>query len=423
MARTLTIIRALVGLALLSWATVGGAHLLPNSEVAIAVGRTHLEISLRIPAGELAAARPDLAGAMRRSGPLTAASDIPAYLQRHLRLAGLDGRPWTVRFETGSVSASAPAEISAIFVARPPDGGSPRRFAIVYDGVIEQAPGHFALVYLAQDFAGGQLAEDRQLLGGLRRGGDRIEIDLGRPDLLRGFRSAVLLGMHHIAEGHDHLLFLIILLLAAPLRAQNGRWAAASDGRGTARLLVGIVSAFTIGHSLTLIGGAGFGLSLPAQPVEILIALSILISAVHAWRPVFAGREAIVAGGFGLVHGLAFATLIGHIGIDPWHQAIAIAGFNIGIELVQLLVVAATLPALLLLARTQGYGPIRRGIAAFAGLVATCWIVERAVGAPFAPAQALDRLFTAAPYVLVALTIFGCAAPLLRRFTSGSRTS
>ncbi len=106
-----------------------------------------------------------------------------------------------------------------------------------------------------------------------------------------------------------------------------------------------MVTAFTIGHSITLIGGAFFGWALPSRPVEVLIAISILVSAIHACRPLFPGREAWVAGGFGLVHGLAFATLIGRFGLEPLQKAQSILGFNLGIELVQLGVVLAILPA------------------------------------------------------------------------------
>src|SRR5438045_3779903 len=110
--------------------------------------------------------------------------------------------------------------------------------------------------------------------------------------------------------------------------------------RCTLGRLAGVVSAFTLGHSVTLIGGAFFGWRLPAQPVEVAIAVSILVSAVHAARPLFAGREPWVAAGFGLVHGLAFATVIGNFGLDPLEKAQSILGFNLGIELVQLAVVA-----------------------------------------------------------------------------------
>jgi hypothetical protein len=112
----------------------------------------------------------------------------------------------------------------------------------------------------------------------------------------------------------------------------------------------------------------------------VLIAVSILVSAVHALRPLFPGREAFVAGGFGLVHGLAFATMIAGYGVDPLHTALTVLGFNLGIEVMQLAVVAATVPWLLVLARTSAYGAVRTAGAVISGVAALGWIGERALG-------------------------------------------
>jgi hypothetical protein len=117
-------------------------------------------------------------------------------------------------------------------------------------------------------------------------------------------------------------------------------------------------------------------------PVEIGIALSILVSAIHAWRPVFPGREPWVAAGFGLVHGLAFATLLGNAGLGVQQRGQAILGFNIGIEIVQLAVVAAALPMLLVLTASRYRDAFRRAGAIFAGIASLGWLAERIGGAP-----------------------------------------
>jgi hypothetical protein len=195
-----------------------------------------------------------------------------------------------------------------------------------------------------------------------------------------GYVGMLRLGMRHIAEGTDHLLFLLVLLLPAPLLAGAGRWGRHAGVRASAGRLLRIVTAFTVGHSLTLAAVATGLVSAPSGPVEVLIAVSILVSAVHALRPIFPGREAYVAGGFGLVHGLAFATLISSYGLDLWHRTLTVLGFNLGIELMQLAILAATVPSLLLLARTPVYGVLRVAGAAVAGVAALGWIGERAFG-------------------------------------------
>jgi hypothetical protein len=141
--------------------------------------------------------------------------------------------------------------------------------------------------------------------------------------------------------------------------------------------ILGIVTAFTLGHSLTLALSA-FGLvQLPSRPVEVLIAVSILVSAIHAVRPIFPGREAAIAGFFGLIHGLAFASALKELGMTGWYRLVSLFGFNLGIETMQLLVVLMTLPSLLLLSRTRWYALFRATGGWFAGCAAIAWIFER----------------------------------------------
>ncbi|MFL5606265.1 MAG: HupE/UreJ family protein [Gemmatimonadaceae bacterium] len=197
---------------------------------------------------------------------------------------------------------------------------------------------------------------------------------------MTSYAGMVRLGMRHIAEGTDHLLFLLVLLLPAPLAAMPGRWGRYAGARQGAARLLRIVTAFTIGHSITLAAAGTGWVRAPSGIVEVLIAVSILVSAVHAIRPIFPGREALVAGGFGLVHGLAFASTIAGYGIDPWHTVLTVLGFNVGIELMQLAIVVATVPWLLSLARTPVYAVLRVSGALAAGTAALGWIGERAFG-------------------------------------------
>ena len=101
------------------------------------------------------------------------------------------------------------------------------------------------------------------------------------------FSSLFRLGMRHIAEGTDHLLFLLVLLLPAPLLVCGPRWGRPSGVRRSLLRILGIVTAFTLGHSITLALAALNVVNVPSRPVEALIAVSILVSAVHACRPMF----------------------------------------------------------------------------------------------------------------------------------------
>lgn len=198
--------------------------------------------------------------------------------------------------------------------------------------------------------------------------------------LFSGFSGALRLGIHHIAEGTDHLLFLLALLLPAPLLPRGPRWGQPASVRQSLGRIVRIVTAFTLGHSLTLTVAAFSILHFPKRPIEVLIAISILVSAVHAMRPLFPGREAIIAVFFGLIHGLAFGTVLSDLGLHGRYLLVSILGFNLGIEIMQVVAVCATMPSLLMLSRTRLYSFVRLSGVLFAMVASVGWVTERVVG-------------------------------------------
>ena len=207
----------------------------------------------------------------------------------------------------------------------------------------------------------------------------------------------LLLGVDHIAEGTDHLLFLLVLLLPAPLLANARHWGQFGGYRYSLLRLLKTVTAFTLGHSLTLLIGALGWVQLPQQPVEIGIAISILVSAAHAIRPLFPNREHAIAAAFGLVHGLAFASSLAELRLPPAELALSILSFNLGIELMQLLVIALTIPWLLLLSPTPTYKWTRLAGAVLASFAALAWLANRATGQPNPITTAIDNATAFAP--------------------------
>lgn len=140
------------------------------------------------------------------------------------------------------------------------------------------------------------------------------------------------IGAEHMLFGWDHLLFVLGLLLLTPLRQ-----------------LLWVITAFTVGHSITLAIRALDIFSLPNEPVELLIALSIFFLAVEVVRK-RAGKSSlairnpwIVATGFGLLHGLGFAGALADIGLPQGQEIWALLLFNLGVELGQIVFVAGTL--------------------------------------------------------------------------------
>lgn len=310
-------------------------------------------------------------------------AELSDYIIRHVNPRTSDGRAWTVQVRTMSVALQEqPIDLVVRLWLQPPAGAPARKFTFDYDVIAHEIVTHSVLVSVRSDWNNGVFSNQPELLGTIRYVKKSVEIDRAAGSWWRGFRSVLGLGMHHIAEGTDHLLFLLVLLLPAPLIAANGRWGAFGGVRHGVLQLVKVVTAFTVGHSITLIAGTLGWLRLSSQPVETLIALSIFVSAIHALRPWFAGREPVIAAAFGLVHGLAFATVLAEFGLGPWRMALCILGFNLGIELMQLAIVAVTVPWLVLLSRTPVYTPVRVAGACFGAAAAIGWMAERALNWP-----------------------------------------
>jgi hypothetical protein len=238
-----------------------------------------------------------------------------------------------------------------------------------------------------------------------------------------GLPSLFHLGMRHIAEGTDHLLFLLVLLLPAPLGVVASRWSGVIGVRSSLLRILRIVTAFTVGHSITL-GLAAFGLvHLPTRPVEVLIAVSILISAMHALRPIFPGKEAAIAAFFGLFHGLAFASTLTQLGLARWERVAGILAFNLGTETMQIAVVAAILPSLLLMSRTRAYPLLRVGGACGAGAASMGWIAERIWGVQSSVDVVVNGLMHRAAWIAVGLLLMGVACWAKQNWMGARATS
>ena len=180
------------------------------------------------------------------------------------------------------------------------------------------------------------------------------------------------LGIEHILLGIDHLLFVFALLLII-----SGTWK-----------LVKTITAFTVAHSITLVSATLGLLHVPSPPVEAVIALSIVFLASEIVRT-NQGQQSItlrspwfIAFIFGLVHGLGFAGALSVIGLPQGHIPVALLFFNVGVEVGQLLFIAAVI-SLLAVLRHVGL-PRKRFtglIAPYAiGSVAMFWVIQRVAG-------------------------------------------
>lgn len=177
-------------------------------------------------------------------------------------------------------------------------------------------------------------------------------------------------GAEHLVTGFDHVLFVVALLLLVLRR---------KDVTGPKAVLLA-VTGFTLGHSVTLAAQVLGDVSLPSAPVEACIALSIVLLAVELARPpaktLTQRHPALVAAAFGLLHGFGFAGALSELGWPSSEAPTALLGFNLGLELAQLGLVALAYPAAKWLAR----GERVRAPAYVLGTVGAFWLISRASG-------------------------------------------
>jgi hypothetical protein len=186
-------------------------------------------------------------------------------------------------------------------------------------------------------------------------------------------------GIQHIWDGRDHVSFVIALLLVVMLRRDSTGWGTRPP-LATLRRTATIITAFTVAHSLSLIAAALGWLSLPGRLVESLIAFSILYTAIeNIIRPDVRWRF-VLTFGFGLVHGLGFASVLQEM-LPPDHVIAPLLGFNLGVEIGQLVIVVIALPLAWLAARELGAERYRRRIlpalSILIAAIAVKWLIER----------------------------------------------
>ncbi|WP_230706116.1 HupE/UreJ family protein [Marinobacter adhaerens] len=278
----------------------------------------------------------------------------------------LAGKKWGISEHSDGFYSAARYAIQC------PDGEPPR--ALEYNLLFEQDALHRGLVSLDYD--------DQARLAVL--GPDSRTLDLtgtDTPGYFSVFATFVYQGVIHLLIGLDHILFLLVLIIPATLsfpktQVPSGRSRAL---RGRLLELAGIITAFTVAHSITLALAALNVVSLPIAWVETVIALSIGLAALNVAWPILGHKTWKLAFGFGLVHGFGFASVLGDLTSGVSGLAVALAGFNLGVELGQLALLVVGFPVLYYLGKKRVYqkGAVPVMLAAI-GAISLFWVVQRA---------------------------------------------
>ena len=275
-------------------------------------------------------------------------------------------------------------EPMTLFVERFACGPDVRTLHLRYDLFFDYDPYHasYTRLSLGEAVTSDESSEASIVFHNLAH---EIAIDVRVPEPL--WRSALLylrLGVAHILTGYDHLSFLMALLLAAGLRTRTskrrGVVAEAATPRQAVRGTVAIVSAFTVAHSITLVTQVLHPGWVSTRWVEPAIAFSVAYVGFENLVPRAPRGRWFLVFGFGLVHGLGFASVLRQIGLPRRGLLLSLLSFNLGVELGQLLVVGLALPIVVTCARRAPRTFERWGLQIGSGIIGafgTIWLVTR----------------------------------------------
>ncbi len=302
---------------------------------------------------------------------------IEAFAFSHLALTG-DGAACPVTpGELGFTDHAGAIYVTLAFTAA--CRASPAAVALDYTLFFDKDPKHRGLTRIEDG------AASRSVIFSSRF--RRVEYQRREPSRGDELGAAVRSGVTHIATGTDHLLFLLALLLPAVLRRDGDAWLPVPRLRDAAIEVAKVVTAFTVAHSITLSLAVLGVVRLSPRFVEPAIAASIVMAAAQnlAPRAALSGRRWPLAFALGLLHGFGFSAALVDLGLRREDLVPTLFGFNLGVEVGQLVAVAAFLPVAFALRGWSGYRPIvLRGGSVVVALVACVWFVQR-LAPPLSP--------------------------------------
>lgn len=375
-------------------ATAAQAHPVGTTGVLIEVNGDQLGLTLQLQLDQLNKAT----GLDLVPGGSIPAGDIARLIDEKVALTAGDDAYTTKITSLGYGTINGSDALIVKLAAASPSGSDP--FTLKYSLLTDVLRDH--KVYVSRVVEG----NEPELLGVISATQPTLAIDAASEKASVG--AMIGQGMQHIADGYDHLLFLAVLLLSAPLVAKRTaagwRWSLRADSLGSSvKRILTIVTAFTVGHSITLLIVSLGWFTPPVLYVETFVAISIAAAAWNLVRPMFAHGEVLLAGVFGLVHGMAFATTILEMNLDMQDTLLAVLGFNIGIELAQLLGVILTVPLIHVAATGNHYRRFCGVVAVFGIVASAAWTVGIWTGSDSVLTPLFDGI---ARYPLISYVVF-----------------
>jgi len=276
--------------------------------------------------------------------------EISAHALSHLKFWA-DGNPCELQVSQMLFTEHSDGGYAVLDLSTGADGSS-ESMKVEYSFLFDADPTHRGLVLYENDGVAATYV--------LSPSEAALEFGAGEASLWATFVNYVKEGVWHIWIGFDHILFLISLLLPAVLLRQSKQWEPVEKFRPAFRSVLKIVTVFTLAHSITLWLAVMGYVTLPSRMVESVIAFSIIVTALNNLFPVLRLPGWAIAFVFGLIHGFGFANVLLDLGLSSTVLGVSLFGFNVGVELGQLAIVAVFLPIAFLVRRSKFYRAYRQ---------------------------------------------------------------
>jgi len=261
----------------------------------------------------------------------------------------------------------------------------PDSLDVTYNIAFDKSPTHRGFLTMEYNWKAGIIENESNISLYFTPSETTDTLSLNEVSLWKGFVAMIKQGVWHIWIGIDHIFFLIALILPSVIKRRReeeitsvmNSWKPVDKFKPAFKYIISIITFFTIAHTITLSLSALKIISLPGWIVESIIAFSIGLAAFHNIKPIFKGRDWIIAFGFGLFHGFGFASVLGDLGLQNEFLVYSLLGFNIGVEIGQLLIIFAIFPILYVLRKQRFYSKILVIGSIFLIASSIYWVIER----------------------------------------------
>ncbi|MEQ8422257.1 MAG: HupE/UreJ family protein [Arenibacter algicola] len=270
----------------------------------------------------------------------------------------------------------------------------PDEIEVTYSVLFEEDPDHINMLAFEYNWKAGLINNESIVALDFTPGNETKILSMTDSSIWNGFVAMVKQGVWHIWIGLDHILFLLALILPSVVRRKKklvevgpGKteskyyiwgWEPVQQFKPAFIYIIKVITFFTIAHTITLTLASLEIVSLPSRVVESIIALSIGLAAYHNITPIFKGKDWIIAFVFGLFHGFGFASVLGDLGIKGEFLTLTLFGFNLGVEIGQVAIIALIFPILYFVRKIKFYPHFLVYLSILLIIISLYWFVERA---------------------------------------------